>query len=262
MNQKPRVLTDDNLQDMARELATARALGDIDPSGDRLFVLDSIQRMYSDDGRGGGRFTLHGMAVSNSLTSLAGDYRDDDGRDVTTLGMLLTLAPWLASRAQSVEVVERWHALTLADASRPLWELLAERPSASQYIAALNDGLDGLRYMPIGPLFTDLSYLVRIGRVFQAEVEALETAIALELSRRHHGAYPDDLADLVPRYRPGVPVDHSTGLPLCYRLVDGRPVLYGRGLDGDDDGGRRPAEDKSALDEGVEGDWILYPPEQ
>ncbi len=262
VDQQPRLLADEQLRDVAHKLAAMRALGEIDVTGERLMVLDAIQRMFSDNGRGDGRFTLRGVPIREFLASNAGTCdADDDDRGYTMLATFIALAPRHASRMEAVEVVERWHALTVADAFRPLWGILAEKSSAARYLDDLtSDYVGELRYMPIRPLIGDLTAAVRTGRVFQAEVEALETAIALELYRRHHGAYPDDLAELVPRYRPGVPVDHSTGLPLCYRLVDGRPVLYGRGIDGEDNGGQRPADGKSALDEGVAGDWILYPP--
>ena len=92
--------------------------------------------------------------------------------------------------------------------------------------------------------------------------DALLVAIALESYQRAHGAYPDDLSALVPRYVPEPAVDHSTGKPLLYKVVDGQPLLYGRGLDGDDDGGvpgPRQVADGHWLHVPKANDWVLYP---
>jgi hypothetical protein len=79
-----------------------------------------------------------------------------------------------------------------------------------------------------------------------------------------------------------VPVDRFDGQPLRYRLVNGAPLIYSIGMDGDDDGGRvpegrdaatanrtarewRPPTRVAAMKAAkspdfVDGDWILWPP--
>jgi hypothetical protein len=43
-----------------------------------------------------------------------------------------------------------------------------------------------------------------------------EAGVALRRYRLEHGAYPDDLASLVPAYLPRVPLDAATGRPPAY----------------------------------------------
>lgn len=61
-------------------------------------------------------------------------------------------------------------------------------------------------------------------------------AIALELYRRRHGAWPATLAELIPDLLPEIPLDRYDGAPLRYRLIQGKPVIYSVGEDGNDDG--------------------------
>lgn len=80
------------------------------------------------------------------------------------------------------------------------------------------------------------------------------TACALERHRLAHAEYPESLAALVPMYLGSVPRDVITGELLHYRRnTDGTFTLYSVGLDGDDDGGVRPADPK--VTDG-DGDWV------
>ena len=111
--------------------------------------------------------------------------------------------------------------------------------------------------------------------------DATLTLIALEMHRRRTGSYPATLDELSPTLLPIVPLDLMTGQPLCYMLRDGKPVIYSRGADKDDDGGRplNPASrgawgvtmglpdnhinalmNSRGSDPAYDGDWILWPP--
>lgn len=106
-----------------------------------------------------------------------------------------------------------------------------------------------------------------------ARRDGLLIGLALELYRQKNGHYPEALAVLSPDYLPTLPVDRLNGGPLRYRLVDGKPIVYSIGADGDDDGGKIPVK---RFTEGVQdpllaarwrqnpklaadGDWVIHP---
>ena len=95
-----------------------------------------------------------------------------------------------------------------------------------------------------------------------ADVDSRATHVAIALAQyyREHGHYPGTLVELVPTFLSTTPIDPSTGEPLLFTLDDnGHPVIYGRGPDGDDDGGV-PAKMWSSPTIAVgEGDWVMVP---
>ena len=79
-----------------------------------------------------------------------------------------------------------------------------------------------------------------LSRVSTLEIERslLIAAIALKRCQLKHGAYPENLAALVPEFLPETPRDAMDGQPLRYRLKpDGSFLLYSVGEDGEDNGG-------------------------
>jgi len=67
------------------------------------------------------------------------------------------------------------------------------------------------------PLFTaGLERSIESGDTFVSQLNATETAVALRRFRLEAGSYPDDLAALVPKYLPAVPIDPFTGRPPAY----------------------------------------------
>ena len=75
----------------------------------------------------------------------------------------------------------------------------------------------------------------------QALRRVLATRLALRAYRLREGRLPPSLAKLVPEYLPVVPQDPFAPAPLIYREVNRKPLVYSRGPDGDDDGGRNLA---------------------
>ncbi len=138
---------------------------------------------------------------------------------------------------------------------------------------------DYTRYWPVLTfLWGTTAYNVQLVAEWNMQQrDAVLTAIALELFHRRHDSWPATLAELTPGLLPTVPLDRFTGQPLRYQLVDGRPLLYSCGTDGDDDGGRLPKEGndhaslwapEAKLDADTistewaashDGDWILWP---
>jgi tetratricopeptide (TPR) repeat protein len=66
----------------------------------------------------------------------------------------------------------------------------------------------------------------------------LHLAFALAAYRHDHGKYPNELADLMPKYLPQIPEDLFSGKGLIYRPAENGYLLYSVGPNGKDDGGR------------------------
>jgi hypothetical protein len=268
------LLEDRELTRLAHRVATPSAsLGEA-LSADRLMYLDTVQRVYTDDGRGGGRLTPAGVRLlrdSSPGQSPAGP-GGEDGKDLQAAVAPLNMA-FEPDRRDVVAAYEAAfaRAVTLA-AQRPWerpadwrgeaddrWWVWAGRRVSSDAGVLVPVNEDALA--PVIAAFDDAA-IDRAGTL---------TAIALELFKRRQGRYPLTLAELTPDLLPAVPLD-ADGRALRYRLVGDRPVLYSIGHDGVDDGGT-PAridwniQNRFALEleratapsrPGVGGDWILY----
>lgn len=73
-----------------------------------------------------------------------------------------------------------------------------------------------------------------------ARLATASCGLAVERYRLAHGALPETLRDLVPRYIPDVPLDPFDGKPLRYKRLERGYAVYSVGPDGNDDGGTEP----------------------
>jgi hypothetical protein len=71
-----------------------------------------------------------------------------------------------------------------------------------------------------------------------AKRRVVATRLALRAFEVREQRLPNTLSQLVPRYLPAVPQDPFAPIPLIYRVVRNRPLVYSCGPDGDDDGGQ------------------------
>ena len=139
--------------------------------------------------------------------------------------------------------------------------IIGKRTIMEQYIAAMDDQIAQVS-RPYSPTWSTppnmlpiVDSLVGEGHGFvyrcdydQTENRLLMTVCALRAYRLDHGSYPSTLADLVPTYLRGMPVDpFSPGSPLAYRKTPKSFILYSIGPDIVDDGGK-PATGKRSGD--------------
>ncbi|MBL9206606.1 MAG: hypothetical protein JNN01_16050 [Opitutaceae bacterium] len=131
-----------------------------------------------------------------------------------------------------------------------------DRPEFRSRLGALNDASEppSLYNLFANQLLTAYGKVIpNCARTTQA-LRLAATACALERHRLAHAEYPESLAALVPVFLSAMPRDVITGESLHYRRnADGTFTLYSVGLDGDDDGGVRPAD--PAVTDG-DGDWV------
>jgi hypothetical protein len=97
--------------------------------------------------------------------------------------------------------------------------------------------------LPPDPLSRILVPVYLEARSRWAQREAYWRITLLRLAARayqqRHGTFPPSASALVPAYLPAVPLDPYASSPLVCRLENGQPLIYSRGPDGDDDGGRK-----------------------
>ncbi len=91
----------------------------------------------------------------------------------------------------------------------------------------------------VTPALTDMAEL---DLWLHAHLELARTALAIERYRLATGKAPEKLEELVPRYLAQVPIDPFDGRPIRYRPTQPGYLLYGVGMDGQDNGGRERSE--------------------
>lgn len=95
------------------------------------------------------------------------------------------------------------------------------------------------------PDFLGSEPLSQVSKRNQAVLRLLTCELALRQHRLEHGADPQRLDELAPKYLSAVPQDPHGDGPLIYRRTESTYELYSVGPDGVDDGGK-PLEESSA----------------
>ena len=269
----PELLSDAELRDLAHWFSLPQVAADfIDLSDEQAGFEDFVQRAYTDDGHGSGRLTWRGLHL---LSGINGQPATDlppgisDPATMSAEAITPALALLGASRAQ---LLRQYDALIDELNQRMRQPLRDVKPGPKEREITRPQGrVDMIRFgflLTAPPL--PLQKLAEVPERALGQRDGLLVGISLEVFRRHHGHYPQQLDELVPALLPRVPDDRITGDPVKYRLIDGKPVVYSVGVDRIDDGGR-PAQvgdvpdamraarwDKP--DPMVRGDWVLYPP--
>lgn len=230
---------------------------------ERLMFDDLLQRVFTDNGAGDGRLVFEGLKSLMQMSSTA-EEPIELGPGAMAFGPVADAAG--VGRADLVRMADRMYAHAARAGNAPLWEWDAELHTSP--IDALTP-IQKVRYHVLAifkPNIEQASFSRQ--RVLQHR-DGVLAAIALELHRRRHGAYPATLESLHPGMLPTLPRDRFDGSVLRYRLVDGRPVLYSVGVNRRDDGGT-PAErvpGYQAWYDGLAGtapsrgpdDWVIWP---
>ncbi|MEP0847594.1 MAG: hypothetical protein HRF50_12360 [Phycisphaerae bacterium] len=277
IDRRPDLLGEPQLVELSHRIAALRGGGTFHVSyrGERVFFEDFLQRVYTDDGHGGGHLTREGFELITSITSGTPE------PEWSTAARFAFAPVFGAVLADRNEMWRHWRELmdaADADAQIPLWKRGAS--AADQMLVELTSSrFAKFRYFPLAVLVPSLSAAAHHAEYATQQRDAALVVLAANLHRLRSGAWPQTIAELSPRYLPTVPPDRYDGRPIKYVFRDGRPVVYSVGVDRDDDGGvppigkdgnqraRRfvPADTlaggtTSYLFNGdVNGDWVLWP---
>jgi type II secretory pathway pseudopilin PulG len=206
----------------------------IDFTAEKLSVYDIIQRVFSDDGKGGGRIP-----------------RPSTGEKEDWPEALKQLLPHL-----SEEQIERLHELDrreTSDLANKLYQYFGEVAQSTpwQLHSQGKDVQKAVEEMTKeNPLLH--TFMAAAGRLVELscrsgiETQALISTIAILRYKAHKGQYPQNLEKLIEAgYLKKLPMDPYSGKPLVYTRTKVNFLLYSKdnfllysfGADFDDDGG-------------------------
>ncbi|NOY30602.1 MAG: hypothetical protein GXP28_10680, partial [Planctomycetes bacterium] len=268
----PELFSDEQLVALAHSVAAIEPSLDYWLEGERMLMLDTMQRIYGNSGRVTHKGALYLGHLGRVVFSSDGktDKRADRAQRIW-LGIGLPAINWfIASQEEQFAIYNELWQQELSNSSKPLWQITdhvnrLDQLSRSQW--------GQIKYMPLTLLMPATQVVHMALERSAGHREGTQVGIALELYRREHGKWPESLKQLSPRWLPEVPVDRINGGPLGYRTSEEAVVVYSLGTDTDDDGGRRPegaepynvqspspiTEDMSPSDvRKRDGDWVIW----
>ena len=261
---KPNTFTDSQLKRLQNALRSVPpALERPDFTSDRLMFEDIVQRVYTDDGHGDGRFAPQWkqLRLISALESFsAGNNRKEQG--ATTQFTLL--ASCLSQPFAFYAIAGRKEALDHYDASI---KRLAGQPNDS-----LNDAVTastiaeeefvesmtahGARFFLEGILMPALGKVVFSFQIDRANRDACVISIAAELYHRANGKWPASAKDLAPLCNGDAPRDSWNGKSILMETDANGFRMWSVGRDGVDDRGnlKKSTQAKDSVD------WVWLAP--
>lgn len=217
----------------------------VDMAFETVIFEDILQRVYTDDGEGGGRFLPTEWGRLNP-----DEFGAPRASEVVVVDTLLAPATSIMEpdRADVLAHQRAYFEALEAAGERPLWEFSFDPTPWFEH------GPGGVGDSPevfsVAAPSADKAIVRR--QLSWHRLQAARAAVALQRFRLAEGRWPDALKELVPRFLPVVPPDPFDGQPLRYRLENGAPLLWSIGHDRVDDGGRlmvrRSAEERVGVD--------------
>ena len=265
---KPSIFTDAQLKrlQMAMYLVPP-ALERPDFRTERLMFEDAVQRFYTDDGHGDGRFAPQWkqMETIAFMESVSGEKIYD--KKVGVINQFDLFASFLSQPFAFYAIAGRKEALDHYDASM---KRLIGDPSDSlsdavkamaiadkEYVESIN--AHGARYFLEGILMPDFSKFMHLWKLDQARRDACAAAIAAELYHRANKKWPESAADLASLCDGKAPQDPWNEKPIMMETDANGFRMWSVGKNGVDDHGDLAQSKKSSDDSGSD-DWVWLAP--
>jgi hypothetical protein len=186
-----------------------------DVRAEKFSILDIIQRMFTDDGKGGGRIHMESVKPMLPMQS----------RQTQSWEKL--------QRRQTTETAEKLYEYFDFIAQKTPWQWENEQINPDQEIEKIMEG--NAFVQAFCPAF------VRVVEIFaraRAETDALITTLALLRYKADKGQLPEKLDELVSAgYLKALLTEPFSGSPFVYKRLGDDFMLYSFGTDCDDDGG-------------------------
>lgn len=190
---------------------------------ERMIMLDTVQRVFTDDGKGDGVVSVR--EFSHLLQTLRAARAGDDQTD----SLWDEIVPWVhAGRRETIDKYEELWGQAVDRLKLPLYA--PEREGTLPALRAVESNpVQRARYALVTKLLPSFENADRALRETAMNLAATQAVVALFQHQLEKGSLPPVLADLVPEYLGSVPVDEFDGQPLKYRPgsdESGSFVLY------------------------------------
>ena len=261
---KPNTFTDSQLKRLQNALRSVPpALERPDFTSERLMFEDIVQRVYTDDGHGDGRFAPQWKQL-RLISALESISAGNDGKQQGATTQFTLLASWLSQPFAFYAIAGRKEALDHYDASI---KRLAGQPNDS-----LNDAVTalaiaeeefvesmtahGARFFLEGILVPALGKVVFSFQIDRANRDACVISIAAELYHRANGKWPASATDLAPLCNGNAPRDSWNGKSILMETDANGFRMWSVGRDGVDDRGnlKKSTQAKDSVD------WVWLAP--
>ena len=261
---KPNTFTDSQLKRLQNALRSVPpALERPDFTSERLMFEDIVQRVYTDDGHGDGRFAPQWkqLRLISALESISGG---NNGKEQGATTQFTLLASFLSQPFAFYAIAGRKEALDHYDASI---KRLAGQPNDS-----LNDAVTasaiaeeefvesmtahGARFFLEGILVPALGKVVFSFQIDRANRDACVISIAAELYHRANEKWPASAKDLAPLCNGDAPRDSWNGKSILMETDANGFRMWSVGRDGVDDRGnlKKSTQAKDSVD------WVWLAP--
>ncbi len=213
---------------------------------------DYVQKIYTDDGTGNGRFAAVGFPILQRMNNLM----NKDAKQLLLESLFSDSASRISGESNTLEKT------TSQVLAAPVAAMFADRKEMQEKLLFMNELLwkqrttvttvseitDSaylteyrriasspslrLKYLPVlvmMPYETSPTYWSATPRN-QVQRDAALVTIAAEHYRRQQGAFPETVEELVPLLLSEVPIDPYTNQPLRYLIRDGQPTIDSFGL--------------------------------
>ena len=261
---KPNTFTDSQLKRLQNALRSVPpALERPDFTSERLMFEDIVQRVYTDDGHGDGRFAPQWKQL-RLISALESISAGNDGKKQGATTQFTLLASFLSQPFAFYAIAGRKEALDHYDASI---KRLAGQPNDS-----LNDAVTastiaeeefvesmtahGARFFLEGILMPALGKVVFSFQIDRANRDACVISIAAELYHRANEKWPASAKDLAPLCNGDAPRDSWNGKSILMETDANGFRMWSVGRDGVDDRGnlKKSTQAKDSVD------WVWLAP--
>ena len=196
----------------------------IDFTAEKLLFYDNIQRVFTDDGQGGGH--IYGTRPGENETYIKEQLGQDLIKDqMSSLDKL--------ERRQTSELADKIYEYLSPQAYKTPSQLHNEGQNIEKVLEEMTkDNLLVHLFMPAAHRVMEISYRCKV------ETDALITTLALLRYKVDNNQFPENLSLLIATgYLKELPIDSFSDKPLVYKTTGNDFILYSFAADLDDDGG-------------------------